>query len=87
MIRRLYETLTGRPWMTVRSCTTEYGPPPGARYAAQLAVYSDAQLICHGHDILARLRQQQHKQHIPATTVAACPPAVSPVRTAGGART
>ena len=82
MIRRLYEALTGRPWMTVRSCTTEHGPPPGARYAAQLAVYSDAELICHGHEILARL--QQHNQHVPVRTPPGAPP--SRLTTAGGAR-
>ena len=84
MIRYLYETLTGRPWTTVRSCTTEYGPPPGARYAAQLAAYSDAELIHHGREILARLKQHQHTL---VATVPVRPPTASPARTAGGART
>jgi hypothetical protein len=82
MIRYLYETLTGRPWTTVRSCTTEYGPPPGARYAEQLAAYSDTQLLHHGHDILARL--QRHQQHAPVRTPPGAPP--SRLTTAGGAR-
>jgi hypothetical protein len=58
MIARLFQALTGRPWTTVRSCTAEFGPPPGARYAAELAAYSDAELITGGHTILARLRRE-----------------------------
>jgi hypothetical protein len=56
MIRRLYETLTGRPWTTMRSAAAEFGPPPGARYAAALAAYTDAELIARGEQILAGLR-------------------------------
>jgi hypothetical protein len=50
MIVRIYEILTGKPWTTVRSAAAEFGPPPGAVYATQLAVYTDAELIAHtGH--------------------------------------
>ena len=56
MFRRLYETLTGRPWTTTRSAAAEFGPPPGARYAGQLASYTDPELIAYGEQILAQLR-------------------------------
>lgn len=56
MIPRLYELLTGRPWTTVRSMAAEYGPPPAARYAAELSTYTDTELIAHGERILATLR-------------------------------
>ena len=74
MITRLYELLTGHPWTTVRSATAEFGPPPAARYATQLAAYSDAELIAHGKAILARLRAEEATQatrrHQPSTTTA-----------------
>lgn len=68
MIAVLFQMLTGRPWTTVRSCAAEFGPPPGARYAAELSAYSDAELITGGHRILARLRREDQ-----ATTVRPTP--------------
>jgi hypothetical protein len=62
MITRLYELLTGQPWTTTRSMAAEFGPPPAARYATQLAAYSDAELIAHGKAILARLRAEEATQ-------------------------
>jgi hypothetical protein len=60
MIPRLYELLTGRPWTSVRSMTAEFGPPPGAVYATELAAYTDTELIANGGHILAHLRHQDH---------------------------
>lgn len=56
MIRALYEAITGRPWTTTRSAAAEFGPPPGAVYADQLAAYSDTDLILHGRSILRDIR-------------------------------
>lgn len=82
MIRRLYQTLTGRPWTTTRSCAAEFGPPPGARYADQLSAYSDAELIVHGDRILARLRAQQPTPSArPAARSPACPSPTPPAHT------
>jgi hypothetical protein len=67
MITRLYEALTGRPWTTTRSMTAEYGPPAGARYATDLAGYSDAELIANGQRILAALRAQEATGTAPVT--------------------
>lgn len=59
MIRRLWELVTGRPWTTTRSATAEYGPPPGAVFADQLAAYTDAELVARPTaDILADLRRE-----------------------------
>jgi len=44
LIKSLYEKITGTPWTTVRSCTQEFGPPPGARYADVFAGMSDDEL-------------------------------------------
>ena len=60
MIPRLYELFTGRAWTTVRSMAAEYGPPPGARYAAELSGYTDTELITHGEAILTALRHRDH---------------------------
>jgi len=62
MIPRLYELLTGRRWTSVRSMTAEFGPPPAAVYATELAAYTDAELIAHGGHILAHLRTR-HPRH------------------------
>lgn len=56
MIARIFEAVTGRPWITTRSAAVEFGPPPGARYAAELAAYTDAELIARGPQIVAALR-------------------------------
>lgn len=53
MIRDLYERATGRPWLTVRSASAEFGPPPGARYADVLDQYTDADLYAFGDLIIA----------------------------------
>jgi len=45
LIKWLYEKVTGTPWTTVRSCTQEFGPTPGARYEAELRMLSDKQLM------------------------------------------
>ena len=65
MIRRLYETLTGRPWTTTRSAAAEFGPPPGARYAGELAAYTDTELITHGDRILAQLHANPRRHPPP----------------------
>ncbi|MEU4424819.1 hypothetical protein AB0F81_29725 [Actinoplanes sp. NPDC024001] len=56
MIDRLYELVTGTPWTTVHSAAAEFGCPPGALYAEQLAQYSDAELIAYGPQILAEIK-------------------------------
>ncbi len=55
MFQRLYELATGRPWTTERSAAAEFGPPPGARYAAELSRYNDAELLADGDRIVAEL--------------------------------
>lgn len=45
MIKKLYQAITGKPWTTSRSCTHDFGPTPGARYAAELATFTNAQLL------------------------------------------
>lgn len=45
MIGWLYEWVTGRPWLTVRSMAEEFGPPPAVYFAEELAGRSDAELI------------------------------------------
>lgn len=59
MISRIYRALTGKPWITSRSAAAEYGPPPGARYAVQLAAYTDAELISHSETILDEVRERE----------------------------
>jgi hypothetical protein len=59
VIRRLWERLTGTPWTTTRSMAAEYGPPPGALFAAELAEYSDAELVKFGDEVVARLRLER----------------------------
>ena len=39
---------------TVRSAAQEFGPPPGAKYAIELARYTDAQLLAADRDELLR---------------------------------
>jgi hypothetical protein len=41
MIKRLFEKVTGTPWTTTRCVTTEFGPPPGAEYAREIAEIGD----------------------------------------------
>jgi|1186.fasta_scaffold345323_2 hypothetical protein len=65
IIPALYERLTGKPWTTGRSASVDYGPPPGAVYAEQLAVYSDAELVAHDLTDLLR-RPQDLRRHLPA---------------------
>ena len=55
MFERLCELVTGQPWTTVRSARTEFGPPPAARYAAELSRYNDAELLADGDRIVAEL--------------------------------
>lgn len=56
MIGLLYTLVTGKPWITVRSAAVEFGPPPGALYAADLNLYSDAELVAHGDEVLAAVK-------------------------------
>lgn len=44
MIGTIYELVTGRPWLTVRSMAAEFGPPPAIHFADELAGLTDAQL-------------------------------------------
>lgn len=55
-IAKLYERVTGRPYWTGRSMRAEYGPLVGEVYAAELAEYTDAELIARGGEIVAALR-------------------------------
>jgi hypothetical protein len=59
LIVRLYEAVTRRPYYTVRRASVEFGPPPAAVHAAQLAKYSDAELYARGPEILAQLRRDR----------------------------
>jgi hypothetical protein len=45
VIAFLYELITGKPWITVRSAAAEFGPPPGALLESELAAFSDAALV------------------------------------------
>ncbi|MDI1464314.1 hypothetical protein QEZ54_25410 [Catellatospora sp. KI3] len=45
MIARLYEAVTGTPWTTVRSAAEEFGPTIAARYADELADFTDYELM------------------------------------------
>ncbi len=51
-----WRALTGGPWTTTRVASAEFGPPPASRYAAQLAFYTDEELLCDGVRILADIR-------------------------------
>jgi hypothetical protein len=62
MIKELYELLTGRPWTTVRSAAAEFGPPPGALFAEELARFHDAELYAYGPQILAAIRAQERRR-------------------------
>ncbi|WP_426510634.1 hypothetical protein ACPPVO_08230 [Dactylosporangium sp. McL0621] len=64
MIAALYELLTGRPYFTGRSAAADFGPPPGARYARELAAYSDLELIRRGHEIVAELSARPDRQEV-----------------------
>lgn len=86
MIPRLYELLTGRPWTTTRSMSTEYGPPPGAVYATQLAAYTDRDLILHGDRILAHLRARDTGHQPPTATGSSRRPRTAGSRSGGGPR-
>lgn len=61
MLQRLYELVTGTPWTTVRSAAAEFGPPPGAQFAAELSRYSDAELYAHGDRIVAELAARRRR--------------------------
>jgi hypothetical protein len=56
----------------------EFGPPPGAVYATELAAYTDAELIANGEQILAHLRTR-HPRHSSASRPGTHPPAIRPV--------
>ena len=56
MFAWLFEVVTGRPWMTVRSAAEEFGPPPAAVYEAELNGYPDLELIANGDEILAAVK-------------------------------
>lgn len=45
MIKAFYEMVTGTPWTSGRSATADYGPPPAARYAAELGALADEELL------------------------------------------
>jgi hypothetical protein len=63
IITRLYEAITGRPWLTIGGhATADYGPPPGARYQHQLAAWTDAELYAHGETILNAVRDLEDLQ-------------------------
>ena len=79
MFRRLYETLTGRPWTTTRSAAAEFGPLPGARYAGQLAAYTDAELIAYGEQILTQLRASPRRHPPPLLEHRPLPPPRRPL--------
>lgn len=59
MIRRLYELLTGRPYITTRSMVDEFGPPPAVRYP-ELLDYTDEELMRRDRDeLLAEIRARR----------------------------
>lgn len=55
----LWERITGRPYYTVHSMAAEHGPPPAVEFAAELAHYSDAELLARGPEIVAELRRRE----------------------------
>lgn len=55
----LWKALTGTPWKTVRSAAAEFGPPPGVRYADDLAHLTDAELLLYGEQVVARARARR----------------------------
>lgn len=59
MLQRIYELVTGRPYITIHSATAEFGPPPGARYADELNDLTDAELYAYGTAVVADLRSRQ----------------------------
>ena len=63
VVGQLYEAVTGRPWLTVRSAAAEFGPPPGAVYEGALSAFSDAELYAHGEEILAAAKRY-HEQRM-----------------------
>lgn len=57
---RIFARVTGQEWVTSRSCTAEFGPTPGARYARELAAYTDAELLRYDRDeLLAAIRRER----------------------------
>lgn len=52
MFERIYEKVTGRPYLTVRSMAAEFGPTPATRYP-ELLDHSDAELVERGDELLA----------------------------------
>lgn len=59
MIRELYELVTGRPWIQVRSVAAEFGAPKAVRYAEELSRLSDGELLAYGDELVARLAEQE----------------------------
>ncbi len=45
MIGTIFELVTGRPWLTVRSMAAEFGPPPAVYFEDELARLSDEDLM------------------------------------------
>jgi hypothetical protein len=63
-VNALWRALTGT--RTMRSAAAEFGPPPGARYADDLARYSDAELVAHGKEILADVTAKDQNRQLTA---------------------
>ena len=61
VVGRLYEVVTGRPWVMVRTMSAEFGVPPGAWFVAELSAYSDAELYARGEEILAEIRAERRR--------------------------
>ena len=60
MIAFLYELVTGRPWITVRSMAAEFGPPPAVEFEYELRhMRSDLVLMLHGDRVVAEAREDR----------------------------
>jgi len=64
VIRWLYERITGKPYLTVRSAAAELGPPPAAQYPEMLS-YSAGELIRRERDeLLAEIRRRREARGV-----------------------
>lgn len=60
LVQAVYRKVVGQPYYTVRRASVEFGPPPAAVHAAELARYTDAQLMqVWGPEFVAELRTRQ----------------------------
>lgn len=67
----VYEKVTGQPYLTTVSMAAQYGPPPAVEFAAELAAYTDAELLARGDEIVAALRRAKRRQAARGMSLAA----------------